>query len=41
MDIDFQKRLGRQFNISPAISTQSKKAGLEKSKEIVNGLLGR
>ena len=41
MDIDFQKQLAREFRISPSIPTQAKKAGLEKSKEIVNGLLGR
>ncbi len=41
MDIDFQKQLAREFRISPSIPTKAKKAGLEKSKEIVNGLLGR
>lgn len=40
MDIDFQKRLGREFKVAPAIPSGAKKAGVEKSKEIVNGLIG-
>lgn len=40
MDIDFQRRLGREFKVAPAIPSGAKKAGIEKSKEIVNGLIG-
>lgn len=40
MDNDFQRKLAREFGHAPAISSQAKKEGLEKSKAIVNGLLG-